>query len=76
MYRVKVYAIMNGNDLPFGTAFDAPTLLSLIELAKLKGAIGVSLHSQTISGEMSFNDAEKLCLDGNLPFLNGNGHSD
>jgi hypothetical protein len=68
---IKVYAIMSGGDLPFGTAYDGPTMLSLVELAKLKGASGVSIHAVRgfnfpYSGEKSFADAVSLVMDNKL----------
>ena len=67
--NVVVYMIcLMSRDLPIGTAHDNATLLSLVELARLKKAEGVSLHGnllngQTVSGEMSFNQATDLILD-------------
>ena len=60
-----VYMILSGQDLPIGVARDTPTLLSLIELARLKGAIGLSLHGTLpcgtqISGEMSLAAAKEI----------------
>lgn len=66
--HVHVYMIATGGDLPIGTAINGITLISLIELAKLKGASGVSLHGpletgSIVSGEMSINDAFRLAQD-------------
>lgn len=66
--NVKVYAITPNHDLWMGTATDNTTLLSLIELAKIKfPPLGVSLHGTlqngvTISGEMSHDDASNLAF--------------
>ena len=58
---LRVYQISRGNDLLFGTAPDANTAISLIELAKLKGGSGVSLHGKLgdreFSGEATFEEA-------------------
>lgn len=70
MMCVTVWMCKNlGNDLPIGHAFDVRTLLSLIELAKLKEPQGfVSLHGplndrEVLSGEMSYNEAVDMIMD-------------
>ena len=69
--NVSVYMILSGRDLFIGTATNRCTLLSLIELAKLKDSHGVSLHGmmetgRVVSGEMSCRDANELAMDETL----------
>lgn len=70
--RVAVYTIGPGADMPIGVAHDSPTLLSLIEMARLRNHTGVSLHGllpdgQVVSGEMNLYDASYLAIQQPTP---------
>lgn len=66
MFNVVIYQI--GGSKPetlLGTAHDLPTTRSLLALARLQGATGVSLHGtlphlrDRVSGEFTLSEAER-----------------
>lgn len=63
--QVAVYAIMSGQDLYLGKAYDVHTAESLLRLARMMGCSGVTLHGEivhrNVNGEYSLeNFAEFL----------------
>lgn len=66
MFNIVIYQI--GGSKPeklLGTAHDLPTIRSLVALARLQGATGVSLHGtmphmrDRVSGEFTLSAAER-----------------
>jgi hypothetical protein len=64
--RLFVYQIGGrDNDRIIGVAHDTDTMRSLIELAELRGATGVSLHGtvphmrESVSGEFTLSEAKR-----------------
>lgn len=61
-----VFGIFVGGDRLIGRAMDKATANILVGQAKRDGAFGVSLHGAGVSGEVSFEDAERVIWESQL----------